>query len=212
VKNPHDVTREFEKEICNYTGSPFAVAVNSCTMAVFLSLKWFHDQLPTIHRVNDRHLKPEYQVVMPKYTYNSIPMVAQQAGFKVGFSDLNWIGEYLIDGTNIWDSARRFTSGMYRNGQVQCLSFHSSKILGDSQGGAIIHDNPEFDAWARRARFDGRTEGMPPAQDKFINGYHCYLSPDVSSRLLWKLSTLPKHNVDLPNSEYADLSLQECFK
>ncbi len=200
MNNPHQITRDFEKSLCEYTGSKYAVAVNSCTLALFLALKW------------EYHQGCQNLVSIPKRTYNSVPMVAIQAGLDVDFHDESWIGEYLIQGTIVWDSARRFTSGMYRPGSMQCLSFHSSKILGDSQGGAILHDNEEADRWFRRARFDGRSEGVAPKDDTFIMGYHCYISPDVSARLLWKLSTLPKHNPDLPNSEYADLSLQPCFK
>jgi len=108
----------------------------------------------------------------------------------------------------VWDCARRFTSDMYFPGELQCVSFHSSKILGDTQGGAILHDSKDADTWFRKARFDGRTEGVSPSDDKFeIVGWHCYLSPDVSTRLLQKLSVLPKHNEPLPNDPYPDLSL-----
>ena len=101
---------------------------------------------------------------------------------------------------------------MYSDGQMQCVSFHVSKILGDTQGGAILHDNPEADAWLRRARFDGRTEGADPKIDQVqYPSWHAYLSPDVAARLLWKLSVLPKHNADLPRSDYPDLSLMERF-
>ncbi len=202
--NPHQVTKDFEAALCEYTGAKYAVAVNSCTMALFLALKW-----------RKNNLFPHVNMPMcgiPKKTYNSVPMVAIQAGWSVDFFDHEWSGEYLIGGTGIWDSARRFTSGMYRLGKTQCISFHASKILGDSQGGAILHDNEWADAWFRRARFDGRTEGVAPKDDKFIMGWHCYMSPDVAARLLWKLSSLPRHNEDLPNSDYADLSKQEVFK
>jgi dTDP-4-amino-4,6-dideoxygalactose transaminase len=102
---------------------------------------------------------------------------------------------------------------MYLEGEMQCVSFHWTKILGDTQGGAILHDNDEADAWFRKARFDGRTEGVAPKDDQFdMIGYHCYISPDVSARLLAKLSVLPKHNADLPNDEYPDLSKFEVFK
>jgi dTDP-4-amino-4,6-dideoxygalactose transaminase len=96
---------------------------------------------------------------------------------------------------------------------MQCVSFHVSKILGDTQGGAILHDNPEADAWLRRARFDGRTEGADPKTDQVQwPSWHAYMSPDVAARLLWKLSVLPKHNADLPRSDYPKLDLLECFK
>lgn len=203
MRNPHQVTKDFEAALCDYTGAKYAVAVNSCTMALFLSLKYYKDWLYP-------DFKPRCWI--PNKTYNSVPMVAIQAGWDVDFKDDEWMGQYLIEGSNVIDAARRFTMGMYKKDMFQCLSFHSSKILGDSQGGCILHDNPDADIWFRRARFDGRTEGVPPKDDNFIMGWHCYLSPDVSARLLWKLSTLPKYNPDLPNSDYADLSLQKIFK
>ena len=135
------------------------------------------------------------------------------AGGKVGFNDLEWRGAYQLYPYPIIDSARRFTSKMYDEGSFQCCSFHGSKILGDSQGGCILHDNDNADEWFRKARFDGRTEGIPPSEDKFdMIGYHVYMSNDVAARLLLKLYSLPKHNEDLLNDDYPDLSKLEIFK
>ena len=143
----------------------------------------------------------------------SVPQSIIHAGGSPVFRDEDWLGEYRLKPTTVWDSARKFTSGMYMPDRFQCVSFHASKILGDTQGGAILHDNPEADAWFRRARFDGRTEGVAPKDDTFdMVGWHCYMSPDVAARLLLKLSVLPKHNAPLPNDEYPDLSTIEAFK
>ena len=38
--NPHQVTKDFEEAVAQYTGAPYCVAVNSCTNALFLSLMW----------------------------------------------------------------------------------------------------------------------------------------------------------------------------
>jgi len=199
--NPHQVTKEFEAALCEYTGAPFAVAVNSCTMAILLALHWSsgsnHGQIARI----------------PKHTYVSVPQSAIHVGMDVEFTDVDWVGTYQISPFPVWDCAKRFTSGMYVPGQYQCVSFHSAKILGDTQGGAILHDNPEADTWFRKARFDGRTEGVPPSEDHFdMIGYHCYLSPDVSARLLLKLKALPKDNPDQPADDYPDLSKFEVFQ
>ena len=105
------------------------------------------------------------------------------------------------------------TSDYYRGHQYVCVSFHWSKILGIQQGGAILHSDPEFDTWARKARFDGRTEGVSPKDDKFETlGYHMYLSPEIAAEGLVRLHHLPKHNPDLPNDDYPDLSKLELFK
>lgn len=204
--NAHQVTREFEAALCEYTGAPYAVAVNSCTMALLLAVKW-----------GLRYQVKGEPISIPKRTYVSVPQSIIHAGGVPVFHEKEWRGMYRLRPLPVWDSARCFTSGMYGwspselivSGQVQCVSFHASKILGDTQGGAILHDDPEADAWYRRARFDGRTEGVPPAEDRFTLGYHCYMSPDVATRLLWKLSVLPKHNEALPNDDYPDLSLTD---
>jgi len=199
--NPYTIVRDFEAALCDYTGAKYAVTTNSCTMALLLACKY-----------NYIHLDDGKYVTIPSRTYVGVPMSIIHAGYKVSFDDCEWEGSYLIEPLQVWDSARRFTSGMYDMGSFQCVSFHASKILGDTQGGAILHDDDEADAWLRKARFDGRTEGVAPKDDNFILGYHCYMSPDVAARLLLKLSVLPKHNADLPNDDYADLSLQEVFK
>ena len=208
MSNPHQATRDLEIALCGYTGSRYAVATNSCTMALLLSCAYFF-KTPTFDGVK----KLDNTVTIPKETYVSVPQSIIQAGGKVEFSSENWKGQYRLKPYPIWDCARRFTSDMYLRMQFQCLSFHTSKILGDTQGGAILHDDPEADVWLRKARFDGRTEGVEPKDDNFdMIGWHCMMSPDVAARLLLKLSVLPAHNRDLPNSEYPDLSKYEVFK
>ena len=208
LKNPFDVVRDFEAAVAEYTGAPYCVAVNSCTMALFLACKY----------------SEVGEVEIPKRTYVSVPMSIIHAGGSVRFRDEDWVGSYQLEQAPwngrgiIFDSARRFTSGMYGatvdNVPVfECVSFHRSKILDLSQGGAILHNDPQADAWFRRARFDGRAEGVEPKDDTFDTlGYHCYMSPDVAAHGLWRLSYLPKHNDDLPNDDYPDLSKIPLFQ
>lgn len=222
--NPHQVTREFEAALCVYTGAKYAVTTNSCTMAILLAVAWLLKDVnawlsSAEQKVAQKLPKgfPDFRLRMsiqiPSRTYISVPMSIIHAGGKPVFDNRAWRGSYQLKPLAVWDSARRFTSGMYIPGQFQCVSFHASKILSDSQGGAILHDNDEADAWLRKARFDGRTEGVAPKDDHFdMLGWHCYMSPDVAARLLWKLSVLPKHNPDLPNDDYPDLSKMEIFK
>jgi hypothetical protein len=147
-------------------------------------------------------------------------MSVVNAGCGLTFRDEEWSGEYELQehpqtGPKITDAARRFTSGMFGDSsqpRFQCVSFHVSKICGHSQGGAILHNVPEADQFLRRARFDGRREGVAPKDDRFdMLGYHCYMSVDVAAALRWKLSALPKVNADLPWDDYPDLSLQPIF-
>jgi dTDP-4-amino-4,6-dideoxygalactose transaminase len=207
-----------KRALCEYTGSKYAVTTTSCTMAIQMACAYH-----LIHGDSSKFsigIHGEYgrfagraRWLMPNRSYVGVPAAIINAGAGIEFIDLRWTGEYRIIPTPVWDSARRFTSNMFRPGAMQCVSFHSAKILADTQGGAILHDNDEADAWLRRARFDGRTEGADPLTDQVqYPSWHAYLSPDVAARLLWKLQALPKHNEDLPNSRYPDLSLLEAFK
>lgn len=222
-RNPHQVTKDFEAALCEYTGAPYAVAVNSCTMALTLALAWELNWHPYTLRtrggldhpqaVEDRLERPP--VYVPKRTYVSVPQAVIHAGGIPVFEDYNWEGSYMLRPTAVVDSARDFTSGMYFSAASTflCVSFHASKTLGLEQGGAILHDNPEADAWFRRARFDGRSEGVAPKDDKdIIIGWHCYMNPSTAAQGILKLHSLPRHNAPLPNDEYPDLSQLECFK
>lgn len=196
MTNPHEVTKQFEAAIAEYCGAPYAVAVTSCTAALFLCCVY--------HQVKE--------VEIPCRTYVGVAQSILNAGGKVKFRDSEWKGIYGLKPYPIIDAARRTTSGMYIRGMMMCLSLHISKICGVDQGGVILLDDPIADQALRRLRFDGRTEGIHPRDDEFTRGYHCYLSPLIAAQALWKLSTLPKHNDDLPCSDYSDLSTAEIFR
>jgi dTDP-4-amino-4,6-dideoxygalactose transaminase len=194
--NPYKVIHDFEEAVAEYTGAPYCVTTDSCTNALLLCCKYL--KVGTVW--------------IPKFTYKGVADSIVNAGGKVCFRDDEWRGSYQLAPYPILDSARRFTSGMYGGGYV-CLSFHWSKILGIQQGGAILHSDPEAHDWFKRMRFDGRREGVHPKEDTFdLVGLHCRMSPEIAAEGLVRLSLLPKHNKDLPNSDYSDLSLAPCFK
>lgn len=223
--DPFQANRELERELCSYTGAPYAVVVNSCCMAILLACAWFrqgHTFAGEISHIN-----------LPKYTYIGVPYAAREAGFGVEWRDEDWQGEYQLAPLPVWDAARRFSQGMFdrqnvygsdgrligttnrrRGARFQCVSHHITKILGASQGGTILHNVPEADAWLRRARFDGRTENVHASEDNFTEqrAWHCYLSPDAAAALRWKLASLPRHNADLPRDNYPDLSQHPAFQ
>jgi len=232
------VVRDFERAVADYTGAPYVVAVNSCSMAILLAVAWhFSKQQAKVdqeaiaagHGMKMYWIRPPIEI--PRRTYISVPMSIIHAGGRPTFRDEDWVGAYQLKPLPVWDSARWFTSGMYSGngrpvigpnpqhfgfygpGQMACTSHHWSKTLGIQQGGCILHDDPEADAWLRRARFDGRTEGVSPKDDTFTQiGYHCYLSPEVAAEGLVRIQHLPRHNAPLPSDQYPDLSTLEIFK
>ena len=219
MSNPFDVVRQFEAELCLYTGAPYAVSVTSCTAALMLAVAWhikpFHwDGRPA------KAWEPR-EVDIPKRTYVGVPMSIIHAGGRPTFRDEEWVGSYQLKPLPVWDCARIFTAGMWdRPGGMACVSFHWAKTLGIQQGGAILHDSTEADHWLRRARFDGRLEGVAPKnQDPrdWIVGWHCYMAPETAAAGLVRLANLPRHNEPLPwgqgtDSDYPDLSKLDIFK
>lgn len=200
--DPYKAVRDFESALCEYTGAKYAVTTASCTSALVVALAYWRSKTPN-----------KISIRVPSRTYVSVPMSVLHAGFGIEFSDTPWIGEYRMSPFNIWDCARWFRKDMYRSDQIMCLSFHWTKQLAIGQGGAILHDNDEADEWFRRARFDGRKEGVAPKDDTFtMIGHHCYMSPRDAAEGLSRLAVLPNAAGPLPNDDYPDLSQLEIFK
>lgn len=196
----YQVVDDFEKAIAEYTGAPYVVTTNSCSSALTLALAFWR-----------RYYPGQGVVAFPGRTYASAPMAAIHADYAVEFDNIAWEGEYRLEPVPVWDSARRFTSGMYRKSQFQCVSFQTSKILGLEQGGAILHDDPAADTWLRRARFDGRLNASEKLPRQI--GFHAYLNPSTAALGLQHLSCLPKHNDDNGGSYlFDDLSQLDIWK
>jgi dTDP-4-amino-4,6-dideoxygalactose transaminase len=223
--NPYQVVRDFESALGDYTGAPYVVTTTSCTMALLLAVAW---HLRQIVRISEGRRGPErMRIEIPKRTYIGVPMSVINGGGWPEFIDTDWEGRYRLNPLPIWDSARWLSGGLYRDtcvindnavetmaGEMVCLSFHPTKHLGIStHGGAILHDNPEADAWLRRARFDGRSEGVNASDDRPDHiGFHCYMTPPTAAEGLQRLYTLPVYNEPLPNDNYPDLSDLSIFK
>ena len=201
MTSPFDVVRDFEEALAEYGGSQFAVATTSCTMALFLACAWF------------RHKDGPRTVSIPKRTYVGVGMSVLNAGHRIRFSNVEWLGKYRLGPLPVVDAARWLTSGIHVRGEMTCLSFHWAKHLAVSQGGAVLLEDQDADAWLRRARFDGRREGVAPKDDVFdMVGWHAYMSPATAAEGLTRLALLPKHNDPLPNSDYSDLSQAPIFR
>lgn len=177
-----DTLFKFEKELAEYTGSPFAVVTDCCTHAIELCLR--------IDNVNVTDFTA--------YTYLSIPQLMRNLNINFQMIGERWVGEYQFHGTNIWDSARRLERGMYRTGQKQCLSFGNGKPLQLGRCGAILLDNVEEYRTLSRMRSDGRDLRQSPWQDHAITqGYHYCPTLETCELGIKKLQTIderPKYH------------------
>lgn len=202
MATPFEIVHEFERQISEYTGAPFAVATDCCTHALFLSLKYY-----TLH--NDIS-----QVSIPKNTYVSIAMQAQHLGLEVELTDTEWSGAYTVGNTCVVDSAPRLYRGCYQPGMYQCLSFQFKKILSTVRGGMILTDDQDFYNWAQRAVHDGRDMSVPYEQDQItFAGWHYFMTPETAELGLARLQVLPDDNADCAGSHtYPDISYIKDFK
>ena len=198
IHNPYEVVRMFEEEVANYTGAIHAVAVDSCTDALFLCCLY----------------KQVKNVVFPNRTYLIVPQSIMQAGGKVTFDEnLEWDGIYELSPYKIYDAAKRFTYGMYISGTLMCLSFHDKKILPIGKGGMILTDDKEADKWFRLSRYEGRGEVMYHEDDIRQMGYNMYMTPEQAARGLTLMRNIPLHNEDQKEqSGYRNLSEYSLFK
>lgn len=198
MRNAFGVVDEFERRVAEYAGSKYGVAVDCCTNAIFLSLKYMQSLNST-----------SATITSPARTYVSVPMACIHAGFGVRFDDFYWKGIYQLRPYPIFDGAKRFTSGMYQGG-LHCLSFHTKKIVPIGRGGMILTDDEDAVRWLKKARYDGREEKHYGAGEITSLGWHMYLMPDAAARGLTLLDALPMQNDDL-TEDYPDLRTMSVF-
>lgn len=199
--HPYDIVEALENRIAEYSGSKYAVAVDSCTNALLIALKYWRCKTGL------------HKVVLPKRTYVGVAYSVINAGMYCEFIDDNWKGAYNIGNTPVVDSARRFFKGMYETGTLHCLSAHWGKHLKIGRGGFILTDDFEASEIMKKMRFDGRTAKVNPDDDNFIyHGHHCYMLPEEASRGLMLMNYMPDYNTDLPWDNYPDLSKFDIFK
>lgn len=225
MMNPHKITAEFEKALCDYTGAPYAVAVDNCSNALFLALTY---ELKIARAFPEASEEDPPVITIPKHTYPSVACEIIHAGskcefddnIKFGFTEGHIQGGYFLRPTNVIDSACNFTADMFVPNTHICLSFTGPfKHLKLGKGGAILTDDLNACAWFKRARFSSRHEcsyhednfdawspGMQP-----VAGWNFYMPVETAARGLHMMPQFydkegkPKQNQAL-SLPYPDLS------
>ena len=194
INDPWDVVDAFEKIIAEYAGSKYAVSCDSCTNAMFMSLKY---------------LNANGVITLPKKNYLSVPGLVIHAGCKIKFEDIEWSGLYQLNPYPVVDGATRFTKGMYQKDTFHCLSFHIKKTLPICKGGMILTDDIDAANWFRLARYEGRNSRIPhnSIDDIEILGWNFYMPPEQAARGIVLFEKIPEVNEDSGGSwSYTDLS------
>jgi len=160
--------QEFEEEFAEYVGAKYAVAVNSCTAALFLAIK-------------SLDLKSNTAFEVPSITFTASAASIMHAGHRPKFIDVNkdtlipdeyirynptvrvhLTGVRLKQATNeltIQDSAHLVSPGQFKNNKgLACFSFYATKNMTTGEGGMIVTNDKKKADWLRLARSHGQTK------------------------------------------------------
>jgi dTDP-4-amino-4,6-dideoxygalactose transaminase len=200
MNNNNDFVELFEQRLCEYTGAPYAVAVDCCTNAILLSLEYQN--------------KRKQRLTIPTHTYLSVPMTLINYRYNVWLEFKEWTGHYQIGNTNIYDYAVGFEKNMYKAGEIQCVSFQQKKRLAIGKGGAILLDNREMYEQLKRMRHDGRDSSISTEADadNIIIGYHMNMTPDNAARGILLLNQLSEQYNLGTFKDYPNISKFKCLK
>jgi dTDP-4-amino-4,6-dideoxygalactose transaminase len=195
-----EVVSIFEKKISEFFGSPYAVAVDSCTHGLELCLRY----------------TKETRINVPKRTYLSVPFLAEKIGLERKWRDDNWERYYTINygDKRIIDAAVLWEKNSYVPNTFMCVSFQYQKHLSLGRGGVILLDNEIDYLSLKKMSYDGRLPNVPwRDQDIDTVGFHYYMTPETAQLGLDKLQTA----IDTPPrqwmvTDWPDLTEMQIFK
>ena len=193
-----DAVRQFENQIAEFFGAPYAVAVDCCTHGIELCLRY----------------KKVKHFTVPKRTYISVPFLANKLDITFDWKDEDWQDYYELGNTNILDSAVLWGYNTYRENTMMCLSFQHRKHLSLGRGGMILLDDPIAAKDLKKMSYDGRLPDVPWREQNIdIVGYHYYMTPETANLGLKKLPEairVPPKKWSV--SDWPDLTKMEIFK
>ena len=192
-----ELVERFEKEIASFFGAPYAVAVDCCTHAIELCLRYQETK----------------KLVIPKHTYISIPFLAKKLDIEFAWKEEEWVDFYYLNETII-DAAVLWKKNSYIPKTFMCLSFQYRKHLSLGRGGMILTDNEEASQDLRKMSYDGRTPDIPWREQNISSiGYHYYMTPETAALGLKKLpeaiKTKPRQ---WTVTDWPDLTNMRVFK
>ena len=191
---------EFEKKVSGFFGSPYGIAVDSCTHGIELCLRYTDTK----------------KINVPKNTYLSVPFLSEKLNIERIWRDENWEDYYTLnyDNPRIIDAAVLWRRNSYIPGTFMCLSFQYQKHLSLGRGGMILTDNPEAAVQLKKMSYDGRLPNIPWSdQNVETIGYHYYMTPETAKLGLEKL---PNAIISEPKkwtvNDWPDLTQMSVFK
>jgi dTDP-4-amino-4,6-dideoxygalactose transaminase len=191
-----ELVGDFEKSISHFFGSPYAVAVDSCTHAIELALLYTNSK----------------KISVPKHTYLSIPFLGEKLNIERSWRDEEWVDYYYIT-DNIIDAAVLWKKNGYIPNTFMGISFQYQKHLSLGRGGVLLLDNKEAAIKIKKMSYDGRLPNIPWREQNIDTiGYHYYMTPETAQMGLEKLpnaiQTTPKQ---WTINDWPDLTTMKIF-
>lgn len=166
-------TLAFEEEFANYVGAKFAIALNSCTAGLFLSLKALGIGIGD-------------EVIVPSFTFAATVNVVVHTGATPVFADINK-NDFTLDPKSVEKKITKKTkaiipvhyagrkafidydlpvvedsahlipkSGASKN--LTAYSFYATKNMTTGEGGMITTNDEKLTIWLRKARLHGMSK------------------------------------------------------
>lgn len=204
IDDPWDAIKLFEDKVAKYTGAKHAIAVDSCSSALFLSMKYCN----------------VVEINIPNRTYISVPMMAKMhsSTCKVNFCDTAWKKWYSLtpvsdNDLDIIDCAVTLEENMYQRNSLQCISFQHRKPLKIGKGGIILTDSKDASDWLRKASYDGRDRTKLFKDDAIdMIGYHMYMAPEDGARGVLLFDEYTAQRNEIGSIDYPNISKFNAFK
>lgn len=189
---------EFESQVAEFFGSPYAVATDCCTHAIELCLRYTGYN----------------NITIPTRTYISVPMTCMKLGLNWEWKEDEWSDYYHLGNSTIIDAAVLWEEGSYLPNTFMCLSFQFKKHLNLGRGGMILLQNKDDRDSLKKMSYDGRDLSRPWAEQNITSiGYHYYMTPEVAKTGIELLKSRKKSPAKKWTArDYPDLKEMSVFK
>ena len=189
---------EFESQIAEFFGSPYAVATDSCTHALELCLRYTGYN----------------NITIPTRTYVSVPMTCVKLGLNWSWKEEEWSDYYHLGNSTIIDAAVLWGENTYLPNTFMCLSFQFRKHLNLGRGGMILLQCEDDYNALKKMSYDGRDLDRPWAEQDITSiGYHYYMTPEVAKTGIELLKCRKKSPAKKWTArDYPDLTEMSVFK
>lgn len=193
-----ETIEKFEDTISHYFGAKYGVAVDCCTHALELCLRY-------------KNIK---KTSCPNKTYISVPFTLIKLGIDWQFHQESWRDFYFLKGTEIIDAAVLWSENSYIPYTFMCISFQYKKHLNLGRGGMILTDNVEAHRTLKKMSYDGRLPNIPWAEQNIDTvGYHYYMTPETAELGLEKFKMVKNRKPkNWSHEDYPDLTQMKVFK